>query len=51
MDLNIWNNQKINIDWKLCFICQQQGKDKPPNTTWNQVIIIEFVRVLAVESS
>ena len=30
MDLNIWNNQKINIDWKLCFICQQQGKDNPP---------------------
>ena len=28
MDLNMWNNQKINIDWKLCFIYQQQGKDK-----------------------
>ena len=28
MDLNIWNNQKITIDWKLCFICRQQGKDK-----------------------
>ena len=25
---NMWNNQKINIDWKLCFIYQQQGKDK-----------------------
>ena len=28
MDLNMWNNQKINIDWKPFFICQQQGKDK-----------------------
>ena len=28
MGLNICNNQKINIDWKLRFICQQQGKDK-----------------------
>ena len=28
----MWNNQKINIDWKLCFICQQQGKDKLRST-------------------
>ena len=28
MNLNMWNNQKINIDWKLCFIRQQQGKEK-----------------------
>ena len=28
MDLNMWNNQKVNVDCKLCFICQQQGKDK-----------------------
>ena len=29
MDLNMWNNQKINIDWKLCFIYQQQVKISP----------------------
>ena len=28
----MWNNQKINIDWKLCFICHQQGKDKLRST-------------------
>ena len=28
MDLNMWNNQKVNVDCKLCFICRQQGKDK-----------------------
>ena len=47
LDLNMWNNQKTNIDWKLCFICQEQEKDN----LRNQVIITEFVRVLAVGSS
>ena len=32
MGLNMCNNQKINIDWKLRFICQQQGKDKLRST-------------------
>ena len=22
----MWNNKKINIDWKVCFIHQLQGK-------------------------
>ena len=26
--LNMRNNQKMNIDWKLCFICHQQRKGK-----------------------
>ena len=26
MDPNMWNNQKINIGWKICFIRQQQRK-------------------------
>ena len=26
------NNQKINIDWKFCFTCQQQGKEKLSST-------------------
>ena len=32
MDLNMSNKQKINIGWKLCFICQQQGKDELRST-------------------
>ena len=24
----MWNNQEINVDWKLCFIYQQKAIDK-----------------------
>ena len=30
----MWNNQKINIDSKLCSICQQQGRDKLQSTPY-----------------
>ena len=30
----MWNNQKINMDWKLCFICQEQVKNKLRSRTY-----------------
>ena len=47
MDRNMWNNQKIHIDWNFCFTCQQQGKE---NFTWqhkklSNCCIIQFVRI------